>query len=1683
MSHAIDSKVVEMKFDHSQFKANVTDTISMLNKLKQSLKLPGATNSLSEIDRAAKKCDISALGQAAEAVQMKFSALQVFAITALTNISNAAINAGTNMVKSLTIAPITQGFQEYETQMNSVQTILANTSHQGTTLKDVTAALDELNTYADQTIYNFTEMTRNIGTFTAAGVDLDTSTSAIKGIANLAAVSGSSSQQASTAMYQLSQALAAGRVSLMDWNSVVNAGMGGKVFQNALIKTSEMMGTGAEEAIKKYGSFRESLTQGEWLTTDVLTQTLKQFTMAAEEGSEEWKAYKKELMDMGYTEKQAKEILTMANTATDAATKVKTFTQLIDTLQEAVGSGWAKTWQIIFGDFEEAKELWTGVSDTLGAFINKTSDARNEMLQAWKDLGGRKDLIEGFKNIFEGLVSIAKPIAQAFRDIFPPLTGKKLKSFTEGFKELTSHFKLGEKASKNLKDTFKGIFSVLDTVKMIFGGVIEAIKPLFGGMDNVVGGFLAVTGAVGRFITKIRDALDKSSAFIEIGKLIAGVLSDAKSEVKGIADDIVTIINDLNARFDGFVKALKRTWDSIETGDTDNPIVQFLNTTWKALATIGGAIITSVKQLFSRIKDSLDVSTIENLLTETLEIAVLGALGLSAKKIGDAAGNGFGLFEPLIEAFKSAKGAFTGAADLLDSVGESLSTWQQSLRADMLMEIAKALMLLAASLYLISLIDADELTTALSAIAGLFGELMLAMLAFVKIDVLGVRTALGIGLMTRIAGAIIVLAFALTMIAKLNFKQMMTGLIGVTGLCALIVGIAVALNKVKGKISSAAIPLLVISFAIKTLAGVCMDLASIGWKDLAKGLLGVGALIAGITIFLNTAKFDGKIMSACVGVLVMSVAIKVLASACAEFASMRVEDIIKGLVAMAGILAIVGTFVNKTANVGQLISFGVGLAIVAVSIHIFADAIKTLGAINIEDIIKGLGAMAATLVILSGAMRIMPKGSMIATGAGLIVVGIAMGIMADALTKLSNISIDGLETALGALGGSMVILAVGLHAMKGALGGAAALLVASAAIAVLAGSISVLAKLPLKAIVVALGAVAAVFVMLGIAAAVLTPLIPSIVALAGSIALIGLGIAAFGVGIMSVGLGLSLIAAGIAGIGASIYVFVKVLGKAVKAIIALVPEIGESVAKAVKSLAKTITDVLPVLVDLIAAIVKAMVDVFILSVPVLVDGLMVLLDTLLTKIAEYTPKIAQACYDIVLSILEVTAANIGKVAKAGADIVINFMNGMAQEMGRIVTAAIDLIVAFVNGIGANIGKVVQSGFDLIISFINGLTNAINENTPALVEAMKGLILALLNAALLVLTGGVDLFGEAGKMIMDSGLIQGVAKMAGSLISAIGGLLKKGLSAVVSKAGGFLSAGKNLIVNVINGIGNKAAALKNKVGNMISNGLKSVTKTAGSWLKAGGNLIQRLINGIGSKLGSLTGKAGELINAAKNRISSISLVQVGRDMIQGLINGIGEKAHALVEKAKGVVNDAIQAAKNLLKINSPSKVFMSFGRSIDEGLIVGMDQMAGQVVKTTEGVGKGAIKSMAGVMSRIGDSINTDIDVNPTITPVIDLTEVQNGITRMNSMINGRTVSMSASIDSAVDRTSSLSGSSDASSSIVDAINRLRTDISNMKTTENNLNFNGTVFNDDDRINSLMVSLLTELARKGAMGIG
>lgn len=590
MSTTIDEKIVELKFNNKDFSKNIQDSLNMLGKFKSSLNFSDSAKSLKSIGDAANGITLNPLIISVQGAQKEFSLLRSVAEGAMEQIGAKIADMGSTIVNGLTLEPVMTGFQEYETQMNAVQTILANTSKEGATIDQVNAALNELNTYADKTIYNFTEMTRNIGTFTAAGVKLDDSVSAIKGIANVAAISGSNAQQASTAMYQLSQALAAGKVTLQDWNSVVNAGMGGQVFQDALVRTSEALGTGAKQAIETYGTFRESLTQGQWLTAEVLTETLNTFTGDMDE---------MELKAKGYSDEEVKEIMKMGEMANNAATKVKTFTQLWDTVQEAVQSGWTQTWQYIIGDFEEARELLTGVSDILGVYIEQFSNARNEVMKFWHDNGGRAAVIEAISNAFQGFVNMATIAKNVLATMIPPITGKMLVDFSKKLLSLSESFLKATKAMQSGKEQTSAFFSIFKASARIVLLPIKALGSLVYVLSPLAQILTAIPGLIGAILLPVSRTMNW---LVILGKqlgLFQGGLKSAHDAVDLFAKGVTTGINQITKALHLISTAIHAFFTAISKSGVKNSL--------KPFEEIDAAIQKIAKTLFGNSKSGTSI--------------------------------------------------------------------------------------------------------------------------------------------------------------------------------------------------------------------------------------------------------------------------------------------------------------------------------------------------------------------------------------------------------------------------------------------------------------------------------------------------------------------------------------------------------------------------------------------------------------------------------------------------------------------------------------------------------------------------------------------------------------------------------------------------------------------------------------------------------------------------------------------------------------------------------------------------------------------------------------------------------------------------------------------------------------------------------------------------------------------
>lgn len=1085
MSKTVDERVVEMRFDNKQFESNVQTSLSTIGKLKQSLDLRGASKGLENVSAAAKTCNLSGLTGAVETVQAKFSALEVMAVTALANITNSAVNAGKRIISALTIEPVRSGFEEYETQINAIQTILANTESKGSTLQDVNQALDELNHYADLTIYNFTEMTRNIGTFTAAGVDLETSVSAIKGIANLAAVSGSTSQQASTAMYQLSQALAAGTVKLQDWNSVVNAGMGGQVFQDALKETARVHGIAIDQMITDEGSFRETLSKG-WLTAEVLTETLSKFTGDLTES---------QLKQMGYTDEQITSIIKMGQTANDAATKVKTLSQLFDTLKEAAQSGWTQTWELIIGDFDQAKELFTGISDSVSNMLNASADRRNNLLEG------------ALSNNWEKLISKINEAGIETKTFEEQLKetatahGLDVETLIEQYGSLEKVFRSGAASTDILKEAVNSLrsgmvdlssvsrdldmWSTGDDVKK----VQEALQKQ--GLDIGQTGVDGILGPATQSAIKAFQELKGIEPTGIVDEATLNALKEATSETKNLTGNIDKLIDGID-KLGGREKLIESFKNIFKTlGDVIKPVKEAFNevfppTTSKQLSKlidkfksftdglkISDETSDKLKRTFKGVFSAVDLlkkgfssiispigkflgsgglnGIIDGLLNITASVGdFLTSLNESGNvseflsKLSDGIFDTFrgiaGVIDPALEKVESLGDVFSvvktticnAATNIFDAVKNVFSWIKENVSAgDLFAGLA------GGGIFAVAKKLSGVLSTIKEGIEGLFekktskiAEQFSDLLNGVKDAISSFTTGIKVASLVGIAAAIAILSVALNSIAKIDPDKVVTSLSAIGVMLGELSGTLFVITKVLSKNGSkglikAGASMVLIAAAVKVLAAAMVKMADLSWEKIGKGLTAMGGGLLELSAAMKIINGAKVSLSTSVAMLALAKSCQMLGDALAKFSVFSWDEIGRGLSAMGGALAEMTaslSVLSKAGGFGALLG-GTGMLIAVQSLDEISENIERLGNLSWEQIKRGLAAMGGALGEFTASLSILSA----VGGFGSLLGGTGLLVAVQSLDEIS----ENLER-LGAL--SWDEIGKGLAAMGGALG-------------------------------------------------------------------------------------------------------------------------------------------------------------------------------------------------------------------------------------------------------------------------------------------------------------------------------------------------------------------------------------------------------------------------------------------------------------------------------------------------------------------------------------------------------------------------------------------------------------------------------------------------------------------------
>ena len=1545
----IDERVVSLKMNNKQFLSAMKESASSMDKLKESLKMQGAADGLARVGEIAKNTTLGDLATKALEIGKNMTVMQGLGVAAFGGLGAAALSAGQQIVSGF-IGTIKDGFNEYELKMKSIQTILANTAEKGTTLTEVKASLADLNTYADKTVYSFSDMTNAIGLFTAAGVDLQTSVSSIKGLSNLAAASGSTAQQASTAYTQLSQAISAGVVHLQDWNSVVNAGMGGEGFRNALIETARVMGTGVDEAIAKQGSFRESLKEN-WLTAEVMTKTLTALTNDLSEA---------QLVEMGYSEEQAHKMKQFAQNAFDAATKVRTFSQLIDTTKEAIGSGWAETFEILFGDFEEATDLFTSISNWLGGIISASSNARNGFLQMWKDLGGRSALVQGLANIFQAIIKVLGSIGSAFKQVFGGASAEGLARATKAFADFTSKLIITDNFAEKLKWTFTGIFSVFHIFATIVGEVaqviftvashiIGALFPAFAGVNS---GVFQITKVLGKAIYWFDQWFTKLDLGGKVLKLLLPPIDLVGKAIKWVVDRIHDFI----------------IWIDFTSK------VQHVGEGLKNLASKFGLIKDALKNSvvgreFTAAMDSIK-SGIDTAKTKFHEFGQSVGDKLKAKLLSgkSALSDYFKGFD--FNGMTSSEAIIASLGAKFDELGQKLKISEKvQWLKEKLIELKDALVEAWNAVQNSSVWD--HLGKSFSDIGGKIKEVALAFQEWVNgHSAVKEKAKEAASAVSGVGSAAAQAAKETGQAAKENFLKKwfedIKQVARAVHLPELFDTIKQKFQEFKDFVTETFAPK--VKDAVKNAFGAVGEalgnandnLKSYDMGKILVGAIGGGVLIA-FTRWINSFKknFDkignvadklGNVFDKLGGVLeafeqkvkakallTIAIALGVLAGALILMSLVPAPKLFITLAAMKYLFSLIEDMMQTLT---KLIAFKKSTLLIVTmlialgaAMILMATAVRILSGMDVKGAVVGMVAMKFLLELLSQFLIKTTHLKGVERGASiLLALSVACVILAGAIYMLGSMdtgkAIQGviaLDFLVATLAGFMTTVSKNPYMGKGAL----VLLSLAVSCNILVSAIWMLGTMDtgkliqgVLALGVMIAALSAALVIAGRSnargAAAMLAMAVAVTTLVGAVYVLGsMDVATLAKGLISLAIGLGILAAGMAAASAFKNGAVA-LGIASVTFVAL--------AGALKQLSTISWGELAI--GLVA----------------LAGGFAILLiaSAVAQTVAVGLVLLTAALLAIGLALLPISigmaafAAVLGICATTGAAAFLVLTEGLKQLGAILPQLAIDLanaIANFIITLGAKAPELAVAMGQLI----GALIYAINVNIPGVVAALFILIQALLTE----LSNHAYEFGAKGAEIL-ANFLNGIADNIGKVIDAA----------------------TNVIINFLDGIARNGPKIIDKglwtVLQLLRGVRDAITKYSAQFRQVGLEIGWAIIDGV---TGGLAGKAWK----------------IGSQLVQGAKNGISK-------------------LKNALGIHSPSRVMKEIGGYMGEGLAIGIRDEQTNIEDASVGMGKTAYDAMAKALNGVNELLEDDPSFKPEIKPILDLTEMEKQAKGINNFM-------------------------------------------------------------------------------------
>lgn len=979
-----DNRVVKMQFDNDEFKRRAAETKTSLADLNKAVDTTGKNKGLLDLNSNMQRVSVTA------------SKMAVVTTTALATITNKVVNAGLAMAKSLTLDPIRQGFQEYESLLTK-QNVIQNAT--GKSAKFVKGILNDLNNYSDKTIYSFGNMTDAITKFVNAGVPLKQSVISIKGIANAAAFAGASSEEANRAMYAFSQSMSLGFIQLQDWNQIENANLGTQKFKNTLLEAGVAVGTlrrqgdGYVTASGKYVTaskgWRDGL-QDQWATTEVLNDALGK-----------------------YADTNTK----LGRQAFKSAQEVRTFSAFIDTLKESIGSGWSQIFTALIGNLKQSTKMWTGLSNAIGGGVKSFFNWLTVMLTTWRKMGGFEKTIEGFRNILAPIGAIFDVIGTALRKAFPNSgsgSGKALYGLSAAFAAITSPLNLLAKLIRLLTNPLAVFFQIVkiggEALKEIVGFIADFVKGVGGAVHLKApssGGFLGWIKDLG---SAIADVIDQISKMIDKGKSLGDAFKSVHFDLPSLPSlpslpdlggilggggggkggkggsalaGLVAPLQGINLDFGKISSGFKNVGKSAQDGGGK-------------VVSAGEAMGNALGKVWDWFKKFMGDFNFDDLIS-SFNLAILATFMLSITRF----------FNALTKSFTGFAGIGDSVKGVLDGAGSALKSFQTQARAKLILNIAIALGILAVALWVLSKIPMKDLAVALIAMGITFKILNKSMESLTNMIKAMDGAKLSLNLialsiaLVAFAGAMVLLALAMLIMNKVDFKSVAKGLVTMWALVRTMETLGNLSKAAAKNMISGGIAIGLVAGSMLLLAAALLAFKLVDWESMGKA----GVALAGVALavgLLALIPYEG-IAKVGVAMLLTSVGMNAMAVALIMFQAVKWESIgklavvlvaltialgaitalggpatVSGLVALSAAmvgLALAGLILNKV-NWSSLAKMGVILLGLVVAVALFATILAVFLYViaPVAPVLMGLAAAFALLglglLAFAGAMAI-----------------------------------------------------------------------------------------------------------------------------------------------------------------------------------------------------------------------------------------------------------------------------------------------------------------------------------------------------------------------------------------------------------------------------------------------------------------------------------------------------------------------------------------------------------------------------------------------------------------------------------------------------------------------------------------------------------------------------------------